>query len=332
MHKFLIIAATKELTTLKINSMMKFAITCHVLFMATGTFAQPGSADQEVLMVNSTVPLIEARATELPDIITLEDEYTLLLGNSEDEMSVGIGSDYPSSLASLELGDSDKGFLVNRMTEYQATIFEMSLGIAEEGMMIYNIDKGNLQIWNGTRWIPAGEGKLSLDEHELKINDSKTVDLSKYADNTDQQQLTNASLDGKTLTIGIENGNDISVDLSPIFAEYEARLVELENRMATSEPLKPAVLDLANQAMLYQNTPNPISSRSTIKYFIPEEAKSAELVISNSMGQVLVRKNLSLRGGTGLELFDAGELSTGIYYCMLYVDDQKIDTKKMMVE
>jgi hypothetical protein len=330
-HKLLIVAATKELTTLKSNSMMKFAITCHVLFMATGTFAQTGSADQAVLTRNPTVPLIIPKVTQSTDVIQMEGEFSLLLGAPEDELSVGIGVDYPSSLASLELGDSDKGFLVNRMTDDQATIFEMSLGVAEEGMMIYNIDKGNLQIWNGVRWIPAGEGKLSLDEHQLKINDSKAIDLTMYA-NTDQQQLTKASLDGKIVTIGIENGNDVSIDLSPIFAEYDARLAELEKRFATSEPSKPIATEAKTEAFLYQNSPNPMRTRSTIKYFIPEKAKSAELMISDSMGKLLVRKNLTLRGATGMELFDAGQLSTGIYYCTLYVDDLKVDTKKMMVE
>jgi len=311
--------------------MVKILVTCLTTIMATAVIAQPGSAIDPV--IDNHTPTEVMGVKSVADNVMILDDDLLVIGGAQDEsVSVGIGTTYPSSLASLDLGDVDKGFLVNRMRQDDITIFEMSLGIAEEGMMVYNIDRGNLLVWNGTRWIAAGLHTVNLEDDRLLVNDDIEVDLSEYKDNTDEQKLTTASLDANLLTIGIENGNDVSIDLSPLLAQYEDRIAALEDAAGVETKQSSPRDSYGSNAILYQNNPNPIRHMSSIKYFVPESAQNAQLIISNSMGSILVTKELKPNGQIGKEMIDAGNLDSGVYYSTLVVDGQKIDTKKMIVD
>ncbi|MFT5860286.1 MAG: hypothetical protein ACI865_002395 [Flavobacteriaceae bacterium] len=311
--------------------MIKILATSLTTIMATAVIAQLGSAIDPVIENGTPVETLEVTSVA-DNVMTLDKDLLVLGGQKDESLSVGIGTALPSSLASLELGDQNKGFLLNRMRQSDITIFEMSLGIAEEGMMVYNIDRGNLLVWNGTRWIAAGIHTVALEEDLLLVNDDMEVDLSKYKDNTDEQSLTTASLDGNLLTIGIENGNDVSIDLSPILAQYEDRIAALEESAGIPNERANLRNVEVSRARLYQNNPNPMSHMSSIKYMVPVSAHSAQLIISNSMGSVLVTKQLKPNGQIGKEMIDAGHLASGVYYSTLIVDGQKIDTKKMIVD
>lgn len=260
-------------------------------------------------------------------------DNTIILGGTtpENRVSVGIGTSNPSTLAAIELGDTDKGLLINRLTQEQANFLEMSLGVMEEGMMIYNIDQAKLQIWNGTRWINNGIQNVSLEDNTLQVDGREGIDLSKFADNTDQQNLTAATLSGQKLTIAIENGTPVTVDLSPLFAEYEARIRNLE-AAAFSSTTTPIDGMLNERPVLNQNTPNPIDRTTTIGYYIPQKVGSAQLVITNGMGQVVAIRELTQFGVSGEERFDADGLPAGTYLYSLFVNNVKIDTKKLVID
>ncbi|MCO5726084.1 hypothetical protein NG653_14610, partial [Robiginitalea sp. 2V75] len=55
---------------------------------------------------------------------------------------------------------------------------------------------------------------LSLSGNTLTLEDGGSVDLTPYLDNTDDQQITDFSLTGNTLTLTLENGGTQDVDLS----------------------------------------------------------------------------------------------------------------------
>ena len=57
---------------------------------------------------------------------------------------------------------------------------------------------------------------LSLSGNTLNITNGTSVDLSSFMDNTDDQNIQGCGLSGTTLTIGIENGNSQTVDLSSL--------------------------------------------------------------------------------------------------------------------
>ncbi len=57
---------------------------------------------------------------------------------------------------------------------------------------------------------------LSLVTNTLSIESGNSVDLSGYLDNTDNQNISGSGLSGTTLTIGIENGTNETVDLGSL--------------------------------------------------------------------------------------------------------------------
>lgn len=181
---------------------------------------------------------------------------------------------------------------------------------------------------------------ITLSGSSLSISGGSTVDLSAVTTNTDAQDLTSATLVGTTLEIEIENGNSVTVDLAPLFANIEAQLLDHETRLAAIEECAcdgaldvPGVRSEAvEKAILYQNIPNPFNSTSVIKYYIPSFAKSANLVISNNKGQIIANNKLSENGDYGSEHINADGLAPGVYYYTLYVNQNLIDTKKMIVQ
>ncbi len=90
---------------------------------------------------------------------------------------------------------------------------------------------------NSTSGLTAGDTQAAIDElaagstddqnltlaaNSLSIEDGNSVDLSGYLDNTDDQNLTGASLTGNTLQIDIEDGSSASVDLSALVDDADA--------------------------------------------------------------------------------------------------------------
>jgi hypothetical protein len=81
---------------------------------------------------------------------------------------------------------------------------------------------------------------------------------------------------------------------------------------------------------LEQNTPNPVSGTTSIRYHIPEESTSARLTFTNAKGQVVKTVTLSNRG-TGRFTLNTQALPAGTYYYTLYVDGKHVDNKRLVV-
>ena len=83
-------------------------------------------------------------------------------------------------------------------------------------------------------------------------------------------------------------------------------------------------------AILYQNTPNPFSSATEIGYYIPTTVQKAELIIYNMSGEQIVSYPIN-DFGNGSVTITANTLSAGMYMYALIVDEQLIDTKRMIL-
>ncbi len=247
---------------------------------------------------------------------------TMALGGntSTNRMSVGIGTLAANQNASLELADVDKGFLVNRVTTAQRTTMETAaangnpLAATEAGMMVYDTDLSSLFLWNGTQWVNStidtdtNTDAQTIDEFQLNGNDlelslindaeaTKTVDLSKYLDNTDAQtlsfsggnlsitngnsidlsslqdgtgtdaqNLTSASLNGTNLTIDIENGTAVTVDLAPVISSLASDLTTAQNEITNLESQnttqQTVIDDLINRIEALEGTSSGIQNKS----------------------------------------------------------------------
>jgi hypothetical protein len=87
-------------------------------------------------------------------------------------------------------------------------------------------------------------------------------------------------------------------------------------------------IELANNAVLYQNAPNPFGNGTTIKYFVPANA-DAQVVFYDEFGSQLKTFKIA-ENGTGQLNIDSSNLSSGIYSYSLIVNGKVVDTKKMI--
>ncbi len=267
--------------------------------------------------------------------------------------SIGIASQNINQFASLDLGATDKGLIINRLTTTQRTSFGSNLGTTENGLLVYDIHESMTYQWNGTEWrlfgVNTDEQELSLTGTTLGISGSiSTVDLSVVQDGTgtDDQDLTSATLSGNNLTIDIEGGNSVTVDLSPILStlttqntNQQSQIDDLLSRVSTIEVCacggtlsSPEFTGTnRNNSILYQNIPNPFNGTTSIKYYIPNNKNNGAIVFSNNSGQII--DNIKLENFGEQELFfNSDSLASGIYYYTLFVDGRKVDSKKMIVE
>jgi trimeric autotransporter adhesin len=104
--------------------------------------------------------------------------------------------------------------------------------------------------------------------------------------------------------------------------DLEERVKELE-RLLTDKKL-PVI------GFLDQNSPNPFSGTTIIRYSLPDNAFSAKVVLTNVNGQLVKSINLG-NGTTGQVEITKGTLAAGSYYYSLWVDGKKIDTRKMIL-
>lgn len=85
-----------------------------------------------------------------------------------------------------------------------------------------------------------------------------------------------------------------------------------------------------NKAYLEQNSPNPFSENTVIKYFIPETVTNAKIIIRSEQAIEVLSFSLNHKG-YGNIIISANTLTTGSYTCELYVENRLVDTKKMLL-
>jgi hypothetical protein len=87
---------------------------------------------------------------------------------------------------------------------------------------------------------------------------------------------------------------------------------------------------LPSGAVLYQNSPNPFSSATVIEYYIPDSATTANLFIFTLNGELLETYPVTAFGHGSISI-DGSTLDAGMYLYSLVVDEQIIDTKRMIL-
>ena len=119
-----------------------------------------------------------------------------------------------------------------------------------------------------------------------------------------------------------------------------ARLANLESIVASccasrignpdtgqNETVQIKLVNIEN-SVLYQNEPNPYTSTTTIRYFIPENATDVKITFQNELGKTI--KEITVKEtGQGPILIDGNELINGIYTYSLVVSGRVLDSKKM---
>jgi len=108
----------------------------------------------------------------------------------------------------------------------------------------------------------------------------------------------------------------------------QAQLDELKDQINTQEGNQSVVLEGKGEAFLSQNSPNPYSDMTTIKYELPQNATSGKVQFFDMLGQLIKTVDISDKVGT-IEV-SAQDLPSGTYSYSLIVDNRRMATKKMI--
>ena len=82
-------------------------------------------------------------------------------------------------------------------------------------------------------------------------------------------------------------------------------------------------------AALLQNSPNPFSERTIIRFTLPDDARQAYIYIFDMAGKML--RQMPVDGTMQSVTINGYELSPGMYIYSLVVNGQEMDTKKMIL-
>lgn len=112
----------------------------------------------------------------------------------------------------------------------------------------------------------------------------------------------------------------------------EARLRKLEKPKAgaRTDDTKSSTEKTSSIAFLYQNTPNPFSQETTIKYSLPETVQDAFISITDLNGKQLKTLQITTKGESSVAL-KANELYAGLFVYTLVADGNIVDSKRMVI-
>lgn len=133
------------------------------------------------------------------------------------------------------------------------------------------------------------------------------------------------------LVEGIKELNRQVSTLQDQMVTLHNRIEELESGKMVQLPEQgnsKAYSKLYQEAVLYQNTPNPFNQETEIAYRIPREV-SASINIYNLNGVEL--KSYPLSDTNGSITIAASELAAGIYIYSLIINNREVDSKRMIL-
>jgi hypothetical protein len=166
---------------------------------------------------------------------------------------------------------------------------------------------------------------------DVPVDDKTSGPLQRLgADGKDPNSHNNNPVSIKTenFTIKAVNYQELIPIVVKALQEQQVLIEELKAKVSRLEGLagNAAVI---KTAYLEQNTPNPVSGSTTIRYHMPAETRTAILSLTDSKGGMI--KFVKLNSGSGQERFDTNGLAAGTYNITLVVDGRTADTKRMVV-
>ena len=81
---------------------------------------------------------------------------------------------------------------------------------------------------------------------------------------------------------------------------------------------------------LEQNIPNPFSSETVIKYTLPQQANTANLIVYDLTGKQVAFFPVTEKGASSITI-TSEKLAAGIYIYSIVADGKIVDSKRMVV-
>ncbi|MFI5219003.1 MAG: tail fiber domain-containing protein [Bacteroidia bacterium] len=120
------------------------------------------------------------------------------------------------------------------------------------------------------------------------------------------------------------------VPLVKAVQELSEKLTLIESILTPAQQQKLNELKNATETKLEQNSPNPFSDKTKIKFYIPSSASNAEIKVLSTDGKELKSINVASNGAGEIEV-DSHSLAPGVYNYTLTIDGKTIESKQMMV-
>ncbi|MFA0961086.1 tail fiber domain-containing protein [Roseivirga sp. BDSF3-8] len=112
--------------------------------------------------------------------------------------------------------------------------------------------------------------------------------------------------------------------------EQQARIEQLEQRVAAGPELAPGGVPVPERIELFQNEPNPFDRETSIRLNLPQSVQNAVLYVYDMNGRQIKELSLEARGTVNARI-NAGELEAGMYIYALVADGKAIDSKRMIL-
>ncbi len=110
----------------------------------------------------------------------------------------------------------------------------------------------------------------------------------------------------------------------------QTRIERIEALLSERSVTSSKQLMAISSASLEQNTPNPFSNVTTIRYHIPQQFFIAKIMVANTNGRIIKEVKINTTGEGTINI-NAAALSSGNYTYSLIVDGKLISTKQMIL-
>ncbi len=192
--------------------------------------------------------------------------------------------------------------LMDAVIGASSTVEKLQLGENVFAAKLTRRDDDLLFLWHEDPFV-LDEAKLVRRHQEI------TVDVrGVFADELVRVRSFVTELDSENQPVFRESlltpANAVPIDEMPLMVEPPALVSSVSSRAGT----------LPSQLTLYQNYPNPFNPTTKIQFFLPRSGH-VSLKIFNIAGQEVVSLvNTRLSKGSHTYVFEAGELSIGVYF------------------
>jgi hypothetical protein len=252
--------------------------------------------------------------------------------------NLGLGIANPTNAAEIFFGDDpivgNNGLLLSNSGTHGATLFLTNTntggrkwGLASTGNSNAG-GEGNLAIADITgsfnaAVIEGGSGNfgINVNDPDAKLHVSGTVRF---------ENLPSGS--GNALVVDANGDVKVSQSILLRNVQYEQEIKELKEQVAflMKELTGKNLINGKTMAYLEQNSPNPFSSATIIRYYLPSIFATANLRITDLSGNVV--KNIQVPGhGSQTITITANELTNGVYIYSLVTGNEVLDSKKMIL-
>jgi hypothetical protein len=178
----------------------------------------------------------------------------------------------------------------------------------------------------------SASGDTIASTHSLTVTELQCLEKKHYALSAEQLQD-----EFPDLVYEQEDGSKAInyVEMIPVLIQT---INELNNKISKLESSSLLVdnhtTDIGNLAQegiaLYQNTPNPFNTYTTIKLSIPQNTKQAAVYFYNMNGVNIKTYNIGNRGNVSIKI-SASDFQPSLYVYALVIDGKVIATKRMIV-